>query len=407
MNHFFKQKHPYLAIIAVFLVVLLLGLAQLGSTVNPVPKNLPVLLVQADSGAKLPTGQEMNFGKTIQEKLTATPTQSNTVSPLQWTILESEQEAMDAMNREQAYATIVIPADFSSNLISLLSPQPSPSMITVYVNQGMNYNGATMANQVISQMVGGINAQVREQLLNQLAGRSGATLTIEQSKAFASPISVTTKTINTVGANSSNGNAPMVLTQLAWFGAMVTTLLLFTASQKAVQSGSRLHRLGIRASQLVGGVVVTAAAAGSILLVTGQWLGLSIPHTGQIFLFLFFAGFVFFLLQTAVVSWLGMAGVPLFVLVFFFGAPVLSLPPQLLPAFSHDWLYSWIPLRFSIEGLRDLFYFGQGLNISGPIWTLSSIGAVGIVLILLSVLKKHREPAAAKQLEKTTQIALG
>ena len=69
MNHFFKQKHPYLAIIAVFAVILLLGIAQLGSTVNPVPKNLPVLLVQMDTGAKLPTGQDMNFGKLIQEKI--------------------------------------------------------------------------------------------------------------------------------------------------------------------------------------------------------------------------------------------------------------------------------------------------------------------------------------------------
>ncbi|TXK82665.1 hypothetical protein FU659_14360 [Paenibacillus sp. N3.4] len=88
-----------------------------------------------------------------------------------------------------------------------------------------------------------------------------------------------------------------------------------------------------------------------------------------------------------------MAGVPLFVLVFFFGAPVLSLPPQLLPGFSHDWLYSWLPLRFSLEGLRDLFYFRQGFNLSDPLWSLVSMGVGGIVIILLSVLKKHPQPS--------------
>jgi len=395
MNQFFKQKHLYIAILAVFLVVLLLGLAQLGSTVNPAPKELPVLLVQSDSGVRMPTDQEMNFGKTIQDKLTMAPASEDTVSPLQWSIMETEQEAIDAMNRQQAYAAIVVPADFSTNMASLLTPQPTLSALTVYVNQGMNYNGATMTSQIINQMVAGINAQVREQLLAQLGQRSDATLTIDQTKAFASPISVTTKMINIVGTNSSNGNAPVVLTQLAWFGAMIGTLLLLTASVKAVQSGSRLHRLGIRIAQILGGVIVNAAAAGSILLVAGQWLGLSIPNYGEIFLFLFFAGFIFFLLQTAIVSWLGLAGVPLFVLVFFFGAPVLSLPPELLPAFSHDWLYSWIPLRFSVEGLRDLFYFGQGLNISDAIWTLSTIGFVGIMVILLSVLKKYKEPVVS------------
>ncbi|NQX61370.1 YhgE/Pip domain-containing protein [Paenibacillus qinlingensis] len=393
MNHFFKQKHPYIAIIAVFLVILLLGIAQLGSTVNPTPKNLPVLLVQMDTGEKLPTGQEMNFGKLIQEKITAAPAQADTVSPLKWTTMASEQEAIDAMDREQAYAAIVIPADFSHKLASLLSPQPQASSVTVYVNQGMNNTAATMANGVLTQILNGVNGQVREQLLAQVS-QKGGTLTVDQTKAFASPIVVTSKNINAVGANSANGNAPVVLTQLAWFGAMVTTLLLFMAAGKATQTGSRSHRFGIQVSQLLSGVVITAVSAVSILLVAGQWLGLSIPSYWEIGLFLTLVGFAFFLLQTAVVSWLGLKGVPLFVLVFFFGAPVLSLPAELLPSFSHDWLYAWLPLRFSAEGLRDLFYFRQNLNLSSPMWTLGIMGAVAIVVIFLSLLKKHEQPAA-------------
>lgn len=393
MNHFFKQKHPYLAIIAVFLVILLLGIAQLGSTVNPTPKNLPVLLVQMDAGEKLPTGQEMNFGKLIQDKITAAPAQADTVSPLKWTALASEQEAIDAMDREQAYAAIIIPADFSHKLASLLSPAPQASSVTVYVNQGMNNTAATMANGVLSQILNGVNGQVREQLLAQVSQKDG-TLTVDQTKALASPIVVTSKNINAVGTNSANGNAPIVLTQLTWFGAMVTTLLLFMAAGKATQTGSRSHRFGIQVSQLLSGVVITAVSAASILLVAGKWLGLSIPSYWEIGLFLTLVGFAFFLLQTAVVSWFGLKGVPLFVLVFFFGAPVLSLPAELLPSFSHDWLYSWLPLRFSAEGLRDLFYFRQNLNLSSPMWTLAIIGAVAIVVIFLSLLKKHEQPAA-------------
>jgi YhgE/Pip-like protein len=393
MNHFFKQKHPYLAIIVVFLVILLLGIAQLGSTVNPTPKNLPVLLVQMDAGEKLPTGQEMNFGKLIQEKITAAPAQADTVSPLKWTTVASEQEAIDAMDREQAYAAIIIPADFSHKLASLLSPAPQASSLTLYVNQGMNNTAATMANGVLSQIINGVNGQVREQLLAQVS-QKGGTLTVDQTKAFASPIVVTSKNMNAVGTNSANGNAPVVLTQLAWFGAMVTTLLLFMAAGKATQTGSRTHRFSIQASQLLSGVVITAASAASILLVAGKWLGLTIPNYWEMGLFLTFVGFAFFLLQTAVVSWLGLKGVPLFVLVFFFGAPVLSLPVELLPSFSQDWLYSWLPLRFSAEGLRDLFYFRQNLNLSSPMWTLGIIGAVAIVVIFLSLLKKHEQPAA-------------
>ncbi|OCT11421.1 hypothetical protein A8709_07055 [Paenibacillus pectinilyticus] len=393
MNHFFKQKHPYIAIIAVFAVILLLGIAQLGSSVNPVPKNLPVLLVQMDAGEKLPTGQDMNFGKLIQDKITAAPAGADTVSPLKWTTVASEQEALDAMNREQAYAAIVIPADFSHKLASLLSPQPQPSSVKLYVNQGMNNTAATMANGVLTQILNGVNGQVREQLLSQFS-QKGGTLSVDQTKAFAAPVVVTSQNVNAIGTNSANGNAPVVLTQLAWFGAMVTTILLFLAAGKATQTGSRAHRFGIQMSQLISGIVITAASAASILLVAGTWLGLSIPDNGKIFLFLWLVGFAYFLLQTAVVSWLGFKGVPLFVLVFFFGAPVLSLPRELLPTFSQDWLYSWLPLRFSAEGLRDLFYFRQDLNVSSPIWTLALIGAGALVIILLSILKKHEQPAA-------------
>jgi hypothetical protein len=41
-----------------------------------------------------------------------------------------------------------------------------------------------------------------------------------------------------------------------------------------------------------------------------------------------------------------------------------------------------------------LFYFRQNLNLSSPMWTLGIIGAVAIVVIFLSLLKKHEQPAA-------------
>ncbi|RTE09466.1 YhgE/Pip domain-containing protein [Paenibacillus whitsoniae] len=395
MKTFLRQKHVYIAFVAVFAVILLLGLAQLGSSVNPVPRNLPVILVQQDAGEKLPTGQEMNFGKLLQDKITAAPTQEGAVSPLQWTVAVSEQEAVDAMNRQQAYGAVVIPADFSRKLLSLTTPQGQPAAAVLHTNPGMNNTAATMVNQILNQMLAGMNGQVREQLLGQIA-KQGGTLTAEQTKAFAAPIQLTTTTVNPVGTSSMNGNAPVALTQLAWFGAMVATLLLFMAAGKAAaQAGSVTHLLRVRLAQLLGGAVLSAFAAGSIVLVAGTWLGLAIPDYSETWLFLWFTGFAFFLLQTAIVSWLGLKGVPLFVLVFFFGAPVLALPPEMLPSFSHDWLYTWMPLRFGAAGLRDVLYFGQGLNLNAPMWTLGWIGAAGLVLTVMSAAKRQSKPTAS------------
>lgn len=44
-------------------------------------------------------------------------------------------------------------------------------------------------------------------------------------------------------------------------------------------------------------------------------------------------------------------------------------------------------MRFMIEGLRELFFFGKGLTWNSPISTLVWIGIVSIVVILVSALK--------------------
>lgn len=404
MVHFFRLKHPYLTVVIVFVVVLVLGLAQLGSSVNPVPKNLPVVLVQQDAGAKTPDGQTADFGKLIAEKLTAANVPGGGKSPLAWTTAASETEAMELLDHEEAYAALVIPADFSAKLSSLLSSEPHAAGMKLYINQGMNYSGSTMANQVLTAMLNGASGQLREQMLG-VATQAGGMLTVAQTQALAMPIDIQTTNVNAVGTNSSNGNAPVVLTQLVWFGAMVATMMLFITANKATQNGSRRHRLGIRLSQVLMGAVATGIAALSILLIAGQWFGLRIPDYSSIGLYLFFAGFMFFLLQTTVVSWLGFAGVPLFVLVFFFGAPILTLPSELLPSFSHDYLYSWLPLRFSAEGLRDLFYFEGHHNLGSPSLKLAIIGIAGLALTLLSVFKKPKAVLQSSSAEGATLTA--
>ncbi|MFC4808091.1 ABC transporter permease [Paenibacillus sp. GCM10023250] len=386
MIRFFRQKHPYLTVFLVFLVVLVLGLAQLGSSVNPVPRDLPVLLVQGDAGTMTLAG-DANYGRDLAERLQHDEPPGGKGPVLVWRVVSSEDAAVQAMNREEAYAALVIPQDFSKKLSSLLSSDPQSATAVLYVNQGMNYNGASMASGIVTQMLGGANVQLRERLLAK-AG-PGGTLTPEQTDALAEPILVTNRSINGVGPNSSNGNAPVVLTQLVWFAAMVATMMLFVAANRAIDNGFRLHRFGIRISQMLMGIPASGAAALSILWIAGQWFGLHIPDYAGIGWYLFLVCFVFFLVQTTVVSWLGFAGVPLFMLLFFFAAPLLASPPELLPAFSRRFVYDWLPLRFAAEGLRDLFYF-RGLNLGHPTWTLAAIGGVAAVLIPLSVLKRHR-----------------
>ena len=91
---------------------------------------------------------------------------------------------------------------------------------------------------------------------------------------------------------------------------------------------------------------------------------------------------------SAVLSLVGLKGIGLFALLLFFGAPLLSLAPEMLSPFYQDWIYSWLPMKFMIEGLREIFFFGKGLSWNTPVTVLVWIGIVSMVTILATAFKR-------------------
>lgn len=393
IRSFFAQKTVWIGLAAMIAVIAVLGWAILGSTVNPVPKNMPIALVAADRGAELPGAGKVNVGEMIKQKLTAAQAQAagGEAPPFAWTVLDSESEAMVGLDRQTYYAVMILPDNLSANYVSLLSPAPGTAGIRVLINQGKSGVAATMAAQALGKMVEGINAQLREQAFAQIQQARGTTVTITQAKALAAPLAASFETVHPIAANTANGNAPVVLTQLAWLAALTASALLYLTGGKLKEAG----RLTVVAAQLIAGAVYAAVAAGSELLISGSLFGLRVPDWTNTFLFLMLAVFCFYLLQSAVISWIGLKGMPILVLLFFFGLPILGLPPEFLPDATRDWLYSWIPFRFSVEGLRDLFYFRQGLNVGAPAAILGWIGVAGAALMIASVTKRRDVASSA------------
>lgn len=52
------------------------------------------------------------------------------------------------------------------------------------------------------------------------------------------PVNVQEEVVHPPGVNNASGNAPGLFTQIIWIGSMVTGVVLFLASQKAVVAGS-------------------------------------------------------------------------------------------------------------------------------------------------------------------------
>ncbi len=387
----FRQKILWLGLIAMLTVITLLIFAVLGSSVEPTPEDMPVALVVLDRGAEIPGGQMVNFGKTIRENIIK-PQPVTEAPPLKWTVLSSEKEALDVLDSEEYYGAIIIPEDLSSKVASLQGPAPVTGEIKMYVNQGMNSTAATLITQMTGKIAENINAGLSNQILQGIKNKGGM-VGAEQVSALANPIRLTTITANRVPPRSASGNAPGPLTQLAWMGGMVTTVFIFLARKRTLANRRLDHALNIIAQVIAGAIYAAFASLAAFIWIKGV-LDMSISDSAGFCFYFGIICFCFFLIQSCVLNWLGMPGIALFILVFFFGLPILTMPPEMLPSFTRNWIYPWIPMRFGTEIFRDILYFGKGINLDTPMTVLGLTGGVSFILSLLTVLKPHKENTA-------------
>ncbi|MBO1627081.1 YhgE/Pip domain-containing protein [Bacillus arachidis] len=381
VKQFFKQKMVLGGLLGIMAAVIIASFAFMGSTVNPVPKDLPVALVIQDTGVNLPGQGSVNIGDKIKEQIL-----QNKQSTVKWTFLQTKKDVLQGMKDKKYYAAIVFPPEISQQLVSLTTPKGQQTEVQVLVNQGLNYNVSMTSNQMIDKLIGGINENIRNTLLNQLSQKN-MTITTEQAKLLASPLLVKTELIHPVQSHTGNGNIPAMMTQVLWFTILISSLILFMAVQKFT-NGRMTGKLVL--SQILAGSVFVIVIASLILFIAHTILGVNIPNQGEIFLLFLFFGFMFFLLQSAVLNWIGRLGVPILMLVFFFSMPILSLAHEFLPDMTKYWLYSWTPLKYSVEALRSSFFF-EGYGIGSNVQTMGLIGLVSLIIMTLSVFKKDKQ----------------
>ncbi|WP_078414720.1 YhgE/Pip domain-containing protein [Priestia abyssalis] len=387
-----KNKFVLLSPIIVLAVVLIFGLT-LAPSVKPTPKDLPVAFVNEDEGVDIPNQGILNMGDKMADMIEEkTPKES----PVKWVAVDSEEEVKRGLDNQEYYAALVIPKDFSAKQASLQTPKPSSPEVHIFINQGMNTMASTAAGQMLNSVVDTINQQVRTQLVEGLE-KQGGTLTTTQASMLVSPITKTVTNINEVGTNSMNGNAPVSLFQPLWMASIAGSVILFLTVNK-LPTASRKEAVAVRFIQVLAGIVL-ALVAGFGLTWIVDVLGVDIPNFIDMALFLTLAFFSFFLMISAVLSWLGMRGIPLFVLILFFGAPLLAMAPEFMSPFYRNWVYSWLPMRFMVEGLRELMFFGKGLSWNTPTTVLVSIGAVSLVVLGASSFKPSKEKDAVSQVK--------
>ncbi|BCC12588.1 MULTISPECIES: YhgE/Pip domain-containing protein [Bacillus cereus group] len=380
----FKNKLLLLSPVIALLVVFIFSLT-LFPTVQPQPKNLPIAIVNEDQGVEIPNQPKMNMGQTIVDNMKKT-SKLEEEPAVKWVEVKNKEAVQKGLNNQEYYAALVISKDFSTKQASLRTPQPSSPEVEIFINQGMNAAASTMAGQMLNVIVDNMNNTVRAQLLDGVKAK-GATLTTDQAARLVTPITKKVTNVNEIGKNSANGNAPISLFQPLWIASLASAAIIFMAIHK-IPVGSRKENFVLKVKQIITGAVAAVVVGFGLTWIADGMVGLNISNFTDTALFLSITSFSFFLMISAVLSLVGLKGIGVFALLLFFGAPLLSLAPEMLSPFYQDWVYSWLPMRFMIEGLREIFFFGKGLSWSTPVTVLVWIGVVSIVIILATAFKR-------------------
>lgn len=388
----FKNKLALLSPIVALLVVFVFSLTLFPS-VQVQPKNLPIAIVNEDQGLDIPNQPKMNMGQTIMETVRSMSSSITGETPaVKWVEVKSADEVQSGLNNQEYYAAFVIPQDFSAKQASLRTTAPASPEVQIYINQGMNAAASTMAGSILNGVVDTMNNNIRTQLLEGFKTQ-GASLTPDQASKLANPIAKKVTNVNETGTKSANGNAPISLFQPLWMACIASAAILFMVISK-ITFKTRKESLLAKVTQMVIGAAVAVVVGFGLTWLADRMVGLHIPQFADTALFLTVTFFCFFLLISAVLSWLGFKGIAIFALMLFFGAPLLALAPEMMSSFYRDWVYSWLPMRFMVEGLKELFFFGKGLSWNHALSSLTWIGLVSIAVLLGSAL---RPLAAQKQ----------
>lgn len=370
-----KSKPKWAVIpLAVILLALAFSLITLPMAYSK-PKEMPVALLSLDKGIEL-NGQQVNMGQQIieQVRMSLAPIEGETAA-IKWFVLSDYDELTKAIDEQKYYGALVIPEDFSAKVFSLNSPVISIPDIQLLINQGMHYSAASAVENILVQISGGFKNMLLSNMLDFIQS-SGQAISDTQKQAMQNPLQIQTTYMNPVGEKSASGNAQSLLFAPLWIASIVGAMAIYVLNRDEKKQKLSIKSFWqVAGYALLGGVVAgfTVAFIGAVIM------QLSFSFI-TVALFLTVASTCYILLILAVLNWLGIASIVIFILIFLLELSLLNLPYEFMPSFYQTWVYPWLPMRFTVEGLREIFYFESGIW-NGATMVLVIMGAVSLLIL--------------------------
>jgi len=353
-------------------VVVLITALYVGSVVDPLDHlhDLPVAVVNQDRGATM-GAQRINIGQEVQRGLSDSPAVSGRLGLTDTTRAGAEQ----AMDRGASYATVVIPPDFTTSLLSLAGVSAGGlgaglPAIEILTNPRAGTVGASLASGVLQPALGAASGQIGRQLAAFVPAGASNPLT----RAFlADPVTVTTAQYRPLSSHSALGLSAFYIAVLILMCGFLAGIIVNSSVDAALgyattEIGPRwrqrqplpINRWQTLLIKWVMAVVLAGLMAGLMLLVAAVILRMDAPNAGLLWLLAWLCAVSVAEGTIVLFAVLGASiGQLLAMLIFVYlglAASGGTVPLQALPA-AFQWVAAIEPLRQILAGTRAILYF--------------------------------------------------
>jgi YhgE/Pip-like protein len=360
------------------ILMVLVTVIYIGSVVNPVGhlRGLPVSIVNDDAGATI-GARRVDLGAQLQSGLTG----SRTVSSLLSLTPERLQAANGRMDHNGAYATVVIPPDFTASLLSLTglrlpagTPVGKPT-VQLLANQRAGTVGVELASGVLTPAIAAASHRLGQQLLR--ATRSAPPAGSATAAVLADPITFTTVDYRRLPSHSALGLSAFYVALLTLiFGFLAATIINVTVDAATGYATSEvgpkwrqlaplpINRWQTLLTKWAMALPITGLLTGLMLIVAIGLLDMNAPNAGYLWLFTWLCAASVAAGTLVLFAILGTQGQLLALLLFVYlglASAGGTVPVQALPGALK--LVSQIePLRQILSGTRSILYFSSAGN---------------------------------------------
>lgn len=400
LRQIFGKTVTWVITLGAILIALAMGIGYLGAFLSPEAHihDFPIGIVNDDAGISV-LGQAQNKGDEAYEAIVSG--NSGSGDAIKWITFDSRDDLVAAMEKNDLYGGLVIPEDFTRNLVSIAQPQVTggesqAASVEVIYNNGAGSLPSSFGKEIVNTAAQAIDARANGELLRRFQSQ-GVELKPTMVPLIAEPVRIEETDLIPAGEHTGRGMG-------AFYIAVVTTVGAFLAADVVsvgVDFVAGHTSMGRFMTRLRGGLVRSTPLqmfAAKFILFTGAaiissgvltWFIHSVmetpmPGAWQFFGVILLGMMAIGMLTLFLITLLSLPGILvglLFTTILGVPSAFGIFPKEMLPTF-YQWLGEVLPVRYLSDATRSLVFFdGRGdAGLTTGVWVLAAYAVVSAIL---------------------------